>query len=86
MTREEMIEHLTLDAEYFPFEQLRQYKSFKAQEPHISFDFDLKQDYLSFFRDVRELCEILLDANPTFEDADLWQEAIAEIDKLFSEV
>ena len=82
MTKEEMIEHLYLDAEYFPFEQIRQFKNYKSQEPHIPFDRDLERDYFAFFEDVREQCEILLKTEPNFEEADVWKEAIEEINKL----
>ena len=82
MTIEKMIEHLKLNAEYFPFEQIRHYNFLKKQEQHVPIDSTLKQDYFSFFKDVREQCEILLKTDPTNEDIDLWQEAIAEIDKI----
>lgn len=84
MTKEKIIEHLKLDAEYFPFEQIRSYNFLKSQEQHIPLDNTLKQDYLSFFKDVKKQCEILLKTNSNHENVDLWKEAIDEINKIIN--
>lgn len=82
LSKEKMIEHLKEDAVYFPFEQIRSYKLLITQEQHLPPDSTLKQDYISFFKDVKEQCEILLKTDPTHEDVDLWKEAIDEINKI----
>lgn len=82
MTTAKMIERLKLDADYFPFEQIRSYKFLKSQAQHIPLDNTLEQDYLSFFKDVKKQCEILLKTDPHHENVDLWKEAIDEINKI----
>ena len=82
MTQSTMKEHLLEDAAYFPFEQIRSYKFLLSQEQNIPMDSTLKQNYLAFFKDVKVQCAALLKTAPHHESADLWQEAIEEINKL----
>lgn len=84
LSKEKMIEHLKENAVYFPFEQIRSYKFLKSQEKQLPIDNTLAQDYFSFFKDVKEQCEILLKAEPQHADADLWKEAIDEINKIIN--
>lgn len=82
LSKKELIEHLKEDAVYFPFEQIRNYNFLKSQEQKLPLDNTLVQDYLSFFKDVKEQCENLLKTDAQHADADLWQEAIDEINKI----
>ena len=84
MTKETMVEHLKNDAVYFPFEQIRSYKFLKSQEQQLPLDNTLKQEYLDFFNDVKQQCEILLKSDPNHEDSNLWKEAITEINKIIN--
>lgn len=79
-----MVEHLKTNAVYFPFEQIRHYNFLKTQEQQLPIDNTLKQDYLSFFKDVKEQCETLLKTEPNHEDVDLWKEAIIEINNIIN--
>ena len=82
MSLSTMIEHLRDDAVYFPFEQIRSYKFLLSQEQNVPMDSTLKQDYLSFFKDVKAQCTALLKSVPNHENAELWREAVEEINEL----
>lgn len=84
--KEKVIEHLKLDAVYFPFEDIRGYKHLSSMQAQaqVPIPDNVKDEYLAYFKFVKEQCEILLKAEPNHEDADLWQEAIDEINKIIN--
>ncbi|MBQ3049026.1 MAG: hypothetical protein IJC94_03625 [Oscillospiraceae bacterium] len=83
MTQKEMVMHLKEDAEYFPFEQIRDFKHLQKQPIDIAED--VKSDYLGFFKDVKKECERLLQTQPHNENSALWSEAIEEINKILNQ-
>ena len=80
LERSKLVEHLTIDAEYIPFEQIRSFKL--LEEKSVGFTADVKKDYFSFFKDVKKECEYLLQTQPNNENCSLWREAIEEINKV----
>ena len=85
LTKEQMIEYLKKDAEYFPFEQIISYKKLQAMNDWVPISAEVKVAYMSFFRDVKECCIKLLKHNGLNTSNDnrlLWKEAIEEIDRL----
>lgn len=82
MTRDDMLMCLKEDAEYFPFEQIRDFKHLQKQPLDIAED--VKRDYLGFFKDVKKECEGLLQTQPHNENSTLWSEAIKEINKILN--
>ena len=80
--KEETIEHLKLDAVYFPFEDIREYKHLLGMQQHVPISNDNKDLYFAYFKFIKEQCEILLKTDPTHEYVGLWKEAIDEINKI----
>lgn len=82
MNKEEILEHLKLDAVYFPFEQINDYKRIIVNEKELPVEENVKTGYLEFFQCVKKECINLIKVNKTDENADLWAEAIDEINKI----
>lgn len=82
MNKEEILEHLRFDAVYFPFEQINDYKRIINNEKELPIEKNVKTGYLEFFKCVKKECINLINADKTNENADLWAEAIDEINKI----
>lgn len=82
MNKDEIREHLRLDAVYFPFEQINDYKHIIKQEKELPVEEKVKKGYLEFFKSVKEECIAFISSDKSNENADLWSEAIEEINKI----
>lgn len=83
-SKEKVIEHLKLDAVYFPFEDIRGYKHLLSMQEQVPITDNVKNEYLTYFKFVKEQCEILLKTEPNHKDIDLWKEAIDKINKIIN--
>lgn len=82
--KEKVVEHLKLDAVYFPFEYIRGYKHLLSMQEQVPIPDNVKEEYFTLFKCAKEQCEILLKTEPNHEDVELWQEAIDEINKIIN--
>ncbi len=82
MNKAEILEHLRLDAVYFPFEQINDYKRIIKHEKDLPVEEKVKKGYLEFFKSVKEECITLISSDKSNENADLWVEAVEEINRI----
>ena len=82
--KELVLKHIKENAEYFPFEYIRGYKRLLSMEKQIPLPNETKEEYFALFKCAKEQCEHLLKKDPKNADADLWREAIDEINKIIN--